>query len=128
MRIFISAGEPSGDLHGANLVRTLKKLEPGIEVCGLGGPRMAAEGCDLLCDLTQLCGDVDHAGRGPSASDVDGLPQGLRGIGKRAAGRRRPDRLPRLQLVDRPQGPALRNSRVLLWSASDLGLGRLADS
>jgi lipid-A-disaccharide synthase len=51
MRIFISAGEPSGDLHGANLARSLQTLRPGVECVGLGGAKMAAAGCDLLYPL-----------------------------------------------------------------------------
>ena len=45
MRIFICAGEPSGDIHGSNLVRELKRLDPGIECVGYGGDRMAEAGC-----------------------------------------------------------------------------------
>jgi lipid-A-disaccharide synthase len=54
MRVFISAGEPSGDLHGANLTRALKQIQPDVEVIGFGGERMAAAGCRViypLCDL-----------------------------------------------------------------------------
>jgi lipid-A-disaccharide synthase len=54
MHIFISAGEPSGDLHGANLIRELRKLHPGLEVSGFGGDRMAGAGCRLLYPLAQL--------------------------------------------------------------------------
>jgi lipid-A-disaccharide synthase len=54
MRIFISAGEPSGDLHGANLVRTLKRLRPDIECHGFGGEQMKAAGCRLLYPLCRL--------------------------------------------------------------------------
>ncbi len=53
-RIFFSVGEPSGDLHAANLIGELRKQEPGIECVGLGGPRMAAAGCEVLYDLTEL--------------------------------------------------------------------------
>src|SRR5262245_28343088 len=51
MHVFISAGEPSGDLHGANLIRALKKLDPTIRLTGFGGDRMAAAGCQLLYPL-----------------------------------------------------------------------------
>ncbi len=51
MRVFISAGEPSGDLHGANLVQEL--LAQGIQCVGFGGPRMQEAGCQLYQDLTQ---------------------------------------------------------------------------
>jgi lipid-A-disaccharide synthase len=54
MRIFICAGEPSGDLHGANLVRTLRRLRPDVECVGFGGERMEAAGCRLLYPLCRL--------------------------------------------------------------------------
>jgi lipid-A-disaccharide synthase len=54
MKIFFSAGEPSGDLHGANLIRQLREIDPEIEVVGYGGPVMAAAGCQLHTDLTAL--------------------------------------------------------------------------
>ena len=54
MRVFVSAGEPSGDHHAALLVRAIRERRPDIEFAGLGGPHMAAEGVDLVADLTQL--------------------------------------------------------------------------
>jgi lipid-A-disaccharide synthase len=54
MKIFFSVGEPSGDLHGANLVRELRARRPDCECVGFGGPRMAAAGCALHEDLTKL--------------------------------------------------------------------------
>ena len=54
MKIFFSAGEPSGDLHAANLIRQLRKLRPDVECVGYGGPEMAAAGCTLHADLTAL--------------------------------------------------------------------------
>jgi lipid-A-disaccharide synthase len=54
MKIFFSVGEPSGDLHGANLIRQLKQRQPNVEIVGYGGPKMADAGCDLHADLTQL--------------------------------------------------------------------------
>jgi lipid-A-disaccharide synthase len=54
MKIFFSVGEPSGDLHGANLVRELRARRPDCECVGYGGPRMAAAGCALHEDLTKL--------------------------------------------------------------------------
>jgi lipid-A-disaccharide synthase len=53
-RIFISAGEPSGDQHAANLIRSLRDLAPGIEIAGLGGPRMAEAGCRLVANTVHL--------------------------------------------------------------------------
>jgi lipid-A-disaccharide synthase len=54
MRLFISAGEPSGDLHGASLIRCLRERRPDLDIVGFGGERMAAAGCRLvfpLCDM-----------------------------------------------------------------------------
>jgi lipid-A-disaccharide synthase len=54
MRVFVSAGEPSGDLHGANLVRALREARPDVEVVGFGGERMRQAGCPLLYPLCDL--------------------------------------------------------------------------
>jgi len=54
MRVFISAGEPSGDHHAALLVQELRTRMPDVECVGLGGPRMEAAGCHLVADLTRL--------------------------------------------------------------------------
>jgi lipid-A-disaccharide synthase len=54
MKIFFSVGEPSGDLHGANLIRELRRERADCECVGYGGPRMAAAGCSLHEDLTKL--------------------------------------------------------------------------
>src|SRR5688500_4458636 len=54
MHIFISAGEPSGDLHAGNLLRALKQLDPTLTCAGYGGERLVAAGGRLLYPLTQL--------------------------------------------------------------------------
>ena len=54
MRIFFSAGEPSGDHHAALLIKAIRKINPKVECNGLGGPQMAAAGCHLIDDLTAL--------------------------------------------------------------------------
>ena len=54
MKIFFSVGEPSGDLHGANLIRALQAKYPDVECVGYGGPRMAEAGFELQFDLTRL--------------------------------------------------------------------------
>lgn len=54
MRIFICAGEPSGDLHGANLIGVLWQHFPGAEFVGFGGERMESAGCKLLYPLCRL--------------------------------------------------------------------------
>ncbi|REJ68271.1 MAG: lipid-A-disaccharide synthase [Planctomycetota bacterium] len=54
MKIFFSVGEPSGDIHGANLIRDLRQRIPDVECVGYGGPAMEAAGCQLHADLTEL--------------------------------------------------------------------------
>ena len=69
MRVFISAGEASGDLYGAALAARL--LPMGFDVTGLGGSRMAALGLPLIGDSS----------RWGSISIVQSFREGLRGIG-----------------------------------------------
>ena len=47
-RIFLSAGEPSGDLHGAAVVRALRERLPHAALDAFGGPRMAEAGATVL--------------------------------------------------------------------------------
>jgi len=54
VRIFFSVGEPSGDLHGANLIRNLRQRCDRFEAVGYGGPEMESAGCRLHTDLTAL--------------------------------------------------------------------------
>ncbi|WP_435020974.1 lipid-A-disaccharide synthase [Tundrisphaera sp. TA3] len=54
MRIFLSAGEPSGDLHGANLIHSIRRLRPDVEFVGFGGPKMEEAGATLLFPLVEL--------------------------------------------------------------------------
>jgi lipid-A-disaccharide synthase len=53
-RIFLSAGEPSGDLHGARLAEALRRRYPDAELFGLGGDRMASAGVELMAHVDQL--------------------------------------------------------------------------
>ncbi|MFA5260149.1 MAG: lipid-A-disaccharide synthase, partial [Candidatus Omnitrophota bacterium] len=53
-RFIIVAGEASGDMHAAHLVRAIKERCPQASFSGLGGPKMADEGVTLLTDLTRL--------------------------------------------------------------------------
>ncbi len=40
-RVYVVAGELSGDAHGAGLLQSLKEMVPGVEIHGAGGPEMA---------------------------------------------------------------------------------------
>ncbi len=46
-RVFLSAGEPSGDVVAARLIHELRRHDPHIDVVGVGGPRMAEAGARI---------------------------------------------------------------------------------
>ncbi|MBN2418043.1 MAG: lipid-A-disaccharide synthase [Deltaproteobacteria bacterium] len=46
--ILIVAGEASGDLHGANLVKAMKELDRDIQFQGIGGDKMVLAGVDII--------------------------------------------------------------------------------
>ena len=52
--IVMVAGEASGDLHGAHVIRALRKRHGDIYVCGAGGSAMRAEGAKLVVDADEL--------------------------------------------------------------------------
>jgi lipid-A-disaccharide synthase len=52
--VMIVAGEASGDLHGANLVRAMQAQEPDLRFCGMGGQALREAGVELLCDAAKL--------------------------------------------------------------------------
>ena len=54
MRYFIIAGEASGDMHGAKLIRELKNIDGNAEFIGLGGYLMRDAGCRLIQDYRQM--------------------------------------------------------------------------
>ncbi len=49
-RLFLIAGEVSGDIYGADLVAALRGLRPDLDLPAVGGPRMAAAGARCLFD------------------------------------------------------------------------------
>ena len=51
LRVFLVAGEPSGDLHASNLAIALRRRVPGVQLDGIGGPKMAAAGVAIVRDL-----------------------------------------------------------------------------
>lgn len=54
MRVAIVAGEASGDLLGAALIRAVKARWPATEFYGIAGPRMMAEGAASLYPMEKL--------------------------------------------------------------------------
>lgn len=53
MKLFVSAGEPSGDLHASNLIRTVLAQDPDTQITALGGALSRAAGADLLYPLAE---------------------------------------------------------------------------
>ena len=54
MKIMLSAGEASGDLHGANLAEALKTVDPQVELIGMGGEQMRKAGVRIVYDIKNL--------------------------------------------------------------------------
>jgi lipid-A-disaccharide synthase len=65
--IFISAAEPSADLHAAALIEATVALCPSVRFVGVAGPRMVEAGCHAIFDMTRhaamLLGVIGAAGR-----------------------------------------------------------------
>ena len=53
-RIFLSAGETSGDLHASNLIRAIRRQAPDAAIVALGGPKMEAAGARLLANTVEF--------------------------------------------------------------------------
>src|SRR5437762_449780 len=51
LKFFILAGEASGDLHAAKLMRALRSRDETARFVGMGGKAMAAAGLDVVKDL-----------------------------------------------------------------------------
>ncbi|MFH1080923.1 MAG: lipid-A-disaccharide synthase [Pseudomonadota bacterium] len=52
--IMIVAGEPSGDLHGSNLVVAMREIDPGLQFRGIGGRRMQEAGVELMAHAADM--------------------------------------------------------------------------
>src|SRR5206468_1293770 len=53
-RLLLVAGEASGDLHGADLVRALRASVPELEVFGVGGERLREAGMETVADVGEV--------------------------------------------------------------------------
>lgn len=54
MKLYVIAGEDSGDLHTRNLIRALKKKQPDLKFRGVGGDKMADEGMHLIAHIRDI--------------------------------------------------------------------------
>ena len=85
-RILISAGEASGDLHAAHLVREVLRLRPDARFFGMGGERMAAAGVERIVESR----DVAVTGLVEVAARIGPVLRGLARL-RRSLEERRPD-------------------------------------
>jgi len=52
--VLMIAGEASGDLHGASLIRELIKLDSSLKIFGIGGDKMQAEGMEVIFHIDKM--------------------------------------------------------------------------
>lgn len=52
--VMIVAGEASGDLHAANLLRAMQRQDSSLVFCGMGGDELAAAGMEILFDASKV--------------------------------------------------------------------------
>ena len=50
----IIAGEASGDLHGSSLIDELLKIDPTLEISGIGGDKMINSGLKKLHHIKEM--------------------------------------------------------------------------
>ncbi len=50
----VLTGEPSGDFHAGALIRSMQRIDPCLEISGIGGPCMKAEGVDIFFPIERL--------------------------------------------------------------------------
>ncbi|MDF1578540.1 MAG: lipid-A-disaccharide synthase [Desulfurivibrionaceae bacterium] len=53
-KVMIVTGEASGDMHGANLIKAMKAIQPDLTVFGMGGAALIGQGMEPLYDATKL--------------------------------------------------------------------------
>ena len=126
MNLLISAGEASGDLHGARLLSALKKRRPDLTAFGMGGERLEAAGLErvVASEALSVVGisevfeklpalwraiaalrDARPAGRRPDAAVLIDFPDFHGWLARRLAPGRSAARLLRAARRSGPGGP-----------------------
>ena len=59
--LFLFAGEPSGDLHGEEIIKALLEKDPSLKIIGVGGPKMRSRPFESILPMEefQVMGFVD---------------------------------------------------------------------
>ena len=52
--VLIIAGEASGDQHGASLIEEMKLIKPQLNLLGIGGDKMIAQGFDAIYHIKDM--------------------------------------------------------------------------
>jgi lipid-A-disaccharide synthase len=50
--LFIFAGETSGDIHGGELIKEIRKIDPNLTISAVAGPEMIKQGIDLVLPIS----------------------------------------------------------------------------
>jgi len=84
IHLLLSAGEASGDLHGARLLGALQALRPGLRAFGMGGERLVSAGLDPVARSEAL----SVVGISEAVEKVPGVLRALSSLDAAAAERR----------------------------------------
>lgn len=104
MNLLLSAGEASGDLHGARLLASLAALRPGVRAFGMGGARLVEAGLEPVVRREAL----SVVGITEVLEKLPGIRRALRAL-ETAAAERRPEAA---VLIDFPDFHALLARRL----------------
>src|SRR6188474_3220203 len=104
MSLLLSAGEASGDLHGARLLRALREARPDVTAFGMGGGRLEAAGLErvVASEALSVVGITEVVEKLPA------IRRALRALDE-AARKRRPEGA---VLIDFPDFHALLSRRL----------------
>ena len=119
MKIMLSAGEASGDVHGENIARAILSMAPETELIGFGGTRMENAGVRLR----QNFADYSVMGVWEVLVNIRRLFKLLNDLTDFMR-EERPDMLVLMAAGQKSQG--FRHSGVLLYSAIGMGLAKRA--
>ncbi len=127
-RIFLSAGEASGEHYGALLIESLRKIDPSVEIFGMGGKRMEDLGCRRIVRSEDMAvmGFSEVVRHLPRISSR--VPPHREKPSRDAARRRRSHRLSRLPPSPGARPAPPRHPRHLLRQPATMGMEEASHS